>query len=165
MALGEQFNEMVRRLGSEGGFSYNPRAGRFDTEGYAVATYPDREHTDTPATSETLGAYHARNSDLLQTAPHYMGGWRDPEGHDVLDVSKVYPQTPGGHSAARYQAVKHGQQALFNMGASEEEMNPFRPGGEYPEFANYAAKRSMNQTLKNNPEISAWVRGPSRRGV
>lgn len=166
MALGAQFNEMARRLGQEGGFSYNPRAERFDTEGYAVAVHPDREYTVPAASAQDLSGYHDKNADLLGTAPNYMGGWRDPEGSDVLDVSKVYPQTPEGHTAARYQAVKHGQQAIFNMGAMEEEQNPFQPGSaKYPEFANYAGKQSMSQVRKNLPEVHSWIQSPRRRGA
>ena len=165
MALGPQFHEMVKRMDTEGGFSYNPRKARFDTEGYAVAVHPERVHTTTGGTADTMHQYHEKNADLLSTAPNYMGGWRDPEGQDVLDVSKVYPQTGAGHTAARYQAVKHGQTALFNMGAAEEEMNPFRPDSpDFPEFASYVKNRTMSQVQKNLPEVQAWIQGPKRRG-
>jgi len=79
-------------------------------------------------------------------------------------VSKVYPPTGGGHSAARYQAVKHSQEATFNLGTFEEEKNPFMDKEKYPEFHALATSgQSMSQVMKKGPEIEAWVNSPSRR--
>jgi hypothetical protein len=160
-----QYGEMVRRMGEEGGFTYNPRKDIYETEGWAVSPHKEAEQvTPSGETSPALmGAYHAKHEDLLSQKPNMMGGWRN-EGSDYLDVSKVYPPTGGGQSAARYQAVKHSQEATFNLGTFQEDPNPFMNAEKYPEFHALATSgQSMSQVMKKSPEIEAWVQGPSRR--
>jgi hypothetical protein len=165
MALGPQFNEMLGRLKTEGGFTYNPRYNRFDTEGYAVATRPEAERRIPVAetTPQHLADYATEHGSVLAKAPEYMGGWRS-DSHDVLDVTKVYPATPEGHTASRYQALKHDQEATYALHTGEEETNPFHSSSErFPEFAALARSGSVSRTLKQSPEVNAWVRSPMRR--
>jgi hypothetical protein len=164
-----QYGEMVRRMGEEGGFTYNPRKDKYETEGWAVSPHKGLESV-APASQTTPGrmqGYHAEHEDVLAQKPNMMGGWRSGEGtgaKDYLDVSKVYPPTGGGHSAARYQAVKHSQEATFNLGTFEEEQNPFMNKEKFPEFHALATSgQSMSQVMKKAPEMEAWVQGPSRR--
>ena len=183
-----QYGEMVAKLKAPpeeggGGFTYNPRKHKFETEGYAVSPYPQHEAARPAAetTPRRMREYHEEHGELLAEKPHMMGGWREKGKagtQDVLDISKVYPPTGGGQSAARYQAVKHGQRATYAMHLGEEDPNPFHPlplkKGEvapakgFPEFRRVGSavaegRMSMSQAMKRHPEISSWVQSPSRR--
>lgn len=172
-----QYGEMVQKLGAEGGFTYNPRKDKFETSGWAVSPYPQHEsiRPQAESTPERMAGYHEEHADLLGEKPHMMGGWRN-EGSDYLDVSKLYPPTGGGQSAARYQSVKHNQLASMNLGTFEEDVNPFHSAGKagpdtpitslnekFPEFAHLASSgNSMSQIMKKSPEMEAWINSPSR---
>jgi hypothetical protein len=170
MISSEQFGAMHSALEKEGGFTFNPRKDKFETEGFSVATRPEAEHR-IPTSETTPGhieGYAQTHREALSQAPEHLGGWRS-DTHDVLDVSKVYPRTGAGETASRYQAVKHNQEATYEMrGAGVpgvEHANPFHAkGDQFPEFSAMAASgRSMSQVMKRAPEIRAWVQGPAGR--
>lgn len=170
MISSEQFGAMHSALEKEGGFTFNPRKSTFETEGFSVATRPEAEHRI--PTSETTPShiedYATTHREALSKAPEHIGGWRS-DTHDVLDVSKVYPRTGAGETGSRYQAVKHNQEATYEMrGAGVqglEHANPFHSkGAQFPEFSALAASgASMSQVMKRSPEIKAWIQGPAGR--
>jgi hypothetical protein len=170
MDLGEQFGahheEMSQRLGSEGGFTYNPRKSIFETSGFSVATHP--EHEERIPISESgpgaMAAFQTKHAETLATPPEHVGGWRS-DSHDVMDTPSVYPPTGAGETAARYQSIKHGQEAYYGLHTGEETANPFHSKGtQFPEFAALATSgQSMSQIMKKAPEMEAWTQSPARR--
>jgi hypothetical protein len=167
---GHQFGEMQRRLGEEGGFTYHPRKQSFVTSGYSVAAHPAAElRTPSAETStQTLRGYVAGSAPTWKggergggRGQEMIGGWRS-EGHDVLDIPKVYPNTPQGHSKSRRSQVLRGQEASFSLHTGEEESNPFHSANAPThEMARLAMKRP--EVALQQPEVQAWTEGPARK--
>jgi hypothetical protein len=170
-----QFGEMHRRLSEEGGFTYNPREKSFVTSGYSVAAHPAAElRTPTSETStQTLSGYVAGSAPTWKggtakggRGQEMIGGWRS-ESHDVLDIPKVYPATPTGHTKSRRAQVLRGQEASFSLHGMEEEPNPFHSAShlsaQLPEFSRLAMNRP--EVALQQPEIAAWTEGPQRKAL
>lgn len=174
---GHQFGEIIHRLQTEGGFTYDPRTGSFPSSGYSVAAHPAAELTVThPAgvTEAHVEGYIAGSAPLWQQqkakgrGQEMIGGWGN-----TLDVPKVYPATPTGHVKSREAQVLRAQKASFSLHEGAEDVNPWSPRqpdpdehpdigrmmrGKYPEFENMIRK-SPSQALQQ-PEIRAWTEGP-----
>ena len=181
-----QFGEMHRRLKEEGGFTYDPRKKDFVTEGYSVAAHPAAElpvaHDKGGVTEQHIEGYTAGSAPLWSQqkakgrGQEMVGGWRDDKGEkDVLDVPKVYPATPTGHTKSRQAQILRNQEASFALHSFEEDPNPWFAGSEktgalpghmsaqFPEFGN-VARKNPNAALDATkyPEIASWADKPVR---
>lgn len=181
-ALSHQFGEMATRMGTEGGFTYDPRKQSFVTSGYAVAAHKAAglpiQHPET-ATEAHLQGYVAGSAPIWkqqrakERGQVMIGGWRDTEGgKDVLDLPQVFPATPEGHTKSRRAMILRGQQSSYALHSGDIEDNPYFTGSDeepeptghmkrFPEFAN-AVRKNPFEALEQ-PEIQAWAEGPSRR--
>lgn len=179
-----QFGEMKRRLGSEGGFTYDPRKRDFVTEGYSVAAHPAAE-LRISQTAHRSGASEAHLQGYIAgSAPLWsqqkgkgrgnemIGGWRSDDA-DVLDVPKVFPATPEGHMKSRQAQVLRGQEASFSLHDMEEDPNPWFTGSkstppahmasQFPEFGNLVAKKpNLSLDPEKYPETASWSQQPVR---
>ncbi len=175
-----QFGEIVNRLHSEGGFTYDPRTRSFPDSGFSVAAHPAAEMTVThPAgvTEAHVQGYIAGSAPLWKQdkgkgkGQEMIGGWGN-----TLDLPKVYPATPTGHTKSREAQVLREQKASFSLHEMAEDVNPWSPRqpdegehpdigkmmrGKYPEFE-AMVRKSPNKAL-DQPEISAWTQAPQVR--
>jgi hypothetical protein len=181
-----QFGEMHRRLKEEGGFTYDPRKKEFLTSGYSVAAHPAAEltvkHAAGGATPEHIEGYTVGSAPIWQQqkakgrGQEAIGGWSSDEGEkDVLDLPKVYPATPSGHTKSRQAQILRNQEASFSLHEMAEDPNPWFTGNaateaapghmsaQFPEFANVVAK-NPNAALdpEKYPEIASWANKPVR---
>jgi hypothetical protein len=100
-----------------------------------------------------------------------IGGWGK-----TLDLPKVFPASPTGHSKSRQAQVLRDQKASFSLHEMAEDVNPWstrQPDedehpdigkmmrGDYPEFEN-AIRKNRTKAMEE-PEIKAWTEGPVRR--
>jgi hypothetical protein len=167
-----QFGEMHRRLGAEGGFTYDPRKKGFVTEGYSVAAHPAAELRvpEKETSTQTLAGYLAGSAPVWKAqvskgrGQEMIGGWRS-EGQDVLDIPKVFPATPTGHMKSRQAQILRGEEASWSLHENQPDPNPWHPtagrlSAQFPEFAHMAEKRP-GQAMQQ-PEIAAWVEKPTR---
>lgn len=163
-----QFGPMHRRL-REGGFTYNPRSREYATEGYSVAVHPSAE-MEVPAAESTAGHLQGYTAGSAPTwsapgATEHIGGWNnEAEGTHVMDLPKVFPNTPAGHTESRRAMVGFDEKASFALHDDSTEANPFhseRGAEKYPEFA-HMAKVDPTMALQQ-PEISGWTDSPLRR--
>jgi len=169
-----QFGEMHRRLSEEGGFTYNPRSKQFVSSGYSVAAHPAAELRipQSETSHAALAGYVAGSAPTWKgegkkgAGQEMIGGWRS-EHHDVLDIPKVFPATPSGHTKSRRAQVLRGQEASFSLHEGAEDVNPFHPSSrlseQFPEFSRLAANRP--EVALEQPEIAAWAEGPSRKAA
>lgn len=180
-----QFGEMHRRL-QEGGFTYDPRKKDFVTSGYSVAAHPAAElpiaHDKGGVSESHIEGYTVGSAPVWQQqkakgrGQEMIGGWRDDAGgKDVLDIPKVFPATPTGHTKSRQAQILRNQEASFSLHDMEEDVNPWFTGSEatgatpghmsaqFPEFANVVAK-NPNAALdpEKYPEIASWANKPTR---
>lgn len=97
----------------DGGYTVDPRTGRFVTTGYAVAVYPDREQQISGRVGPAdVTAYAYRNADVSRRSGVMFGGWRDPSsGIAYLDVSVVVASRGEAERLAR----RHNQLAYFDL--------------------------------------------------
>lgn len=177
-----QFGEMTSRLGSEGGFTYDPRKRSFVTEGYSVAAHPAAELRISAvggAQEAHLRGYTAGSAPLWQQqkaqgrGQEMIGGWRS-DSADVLDIPKVFPATPTGHTKSRQAQILRRQEASFSLHEGAEDVNPWFPGSKaapparmaanYSEFA-AIAKIKPNAAVdpEKYPEIASWTEAPKRK--
>jgi hypothetical protein len=170
---------MKNRLATEGGFTYDPRKRDFVTEGYSVAAHPAAElRVGGTADEAHLAGYVAGSAPLWQQqkakgrGQEMIGGWQSDDA-SVLDIPKVYPATPQGHSNSRRAQILRGQEASFSLHDMAEEPNPWFTGSEhtpparlsaaFPEFAN-VIKNNPATALdpEKYPEIASWANQPVR---
>lgn len=179
-----QFGEMKKRLSTEGGFTYNPRSRQFVTEGYSVAAHPAAE-LRVPRTQHQSGASEGHLQGYVQgSAPIWqqqkaqgrgqemIGGWRSGEA-DVLDIPKVFPASPVGHSKSRQAQILRNQEASFSLHEGAEDPNPWFTGSEatppgrlsqqFPEFAGMVKnKPRVALDPEKYPEVTHWTEQPTR---
>lgn len=151
--MGPQFDEVHKRLASEGGFTVNPGTGARVTKGISVAP-AGNERTVPSATSgpADIASYHAANTERFGKGAS-LGGWRH-EGTDYLDTPTVYPATPGGVSRSRRQMLASDQIASFNLSDFSESFNPYHP-----------ANRGGDIVAHDTPEQrETWQEMPRRVG-
>ena len=177
---GHQFGEIINRLKSEGGFTYDPRTGEFPSSGYSVAAHPAAELTvEHPegVTEAHVEGYVAGSAPIWKQqkakgrGQEMIGGWGT-----TLDLPKVYPATPTGHTKSREAQILREQKASFSLHEMAEDVNPWSPRqpeddehpdigkmmrGKFPEFEN-AIRKNPRKALEE-PEISAWTQAPQVR--
>jgi hypothetical protein len=174
-----QTGEMKRRLESEGGFTYNPRSKSFVSEGYSVAAHPAAElRVHGGADEAHLQGYIAGSAPLWSQQKgkgrgnEMIGGWRSDTA-DVLDIPKVFPASPEGHTKSRQAQVLRGQEASFSLHGMEEDPNPWFTGSastppahlasQFPEFGNLVAKKpNVSLDPEKYPETASWSQQPVR---
>jgi hypothetical protein len=175
-----QFDEILGRLKSEGGFTYDPRTGTFPTSGYSVAAHPAAEMvSEHPAgvTREHLEGFIAGSAPVWKQdrggskGREMIGGWGN-----TLDLPKLYPATPAGHQKSREAQILREQKASFSLHDMAEEPNPWSPRqpdegehpdigrmmrGKFPEFEHMV--RTNPSLALQQPEIKAWAESPQLR--
>lgn len=165
-----QFGGIHRKLETDGGFTVSAKSGRPITSGISVAPRENEQRVDVASsTPQVLADYHAANADRFSRGAA-LGGWRSPEGQDVLDTPTVYPNNPGGETRARQQMVLAGQEAAFKLDDFEEVPNPFHPvtrnvmGLGQHEIADIAGRgREGSEFAARQPEVQAWINSPRER--
>jgi hypothetical protein len=186
MSLSEhQFGEMKSRLDTQGGFTYDPRKRSFVTSGFAVAAHPGAElkepHSEGGATEGHIKGFVKGSQPMWSQqkgqgrGQEMIGGWRDEEGgKDVLDLPKVFPNTPHGHQKSRQAQVLRNQEASFSLHDMAEDRNPWFTGssttpaahmasGQFPEFTNLLFKdRHGALDPEKYPETASWSEQPIR---
>lgn len=108
--------EAVRdHLAESGGFTFNPRTGRFvtDRSGFVVANPKGNVPVVVASlTPDALFDAAWRNLSLLRKAGHYLGGWQDKTtGKVYLEVSEVFPSRDDAIAAA----TARGELAIFDL--------------------------------------------------
>ena len=182
--LSHQFKEMHRRLG-EGGFTYDPRARAFVSSGFSVAAHPGAElkvtHAEGGVTPGDIRGFTKGSQPVWSQqksrdrGQEMIGGWKDVEGgKDVLDLPKVFPATPAGHTKSRRAQILRNQEASWVLHEDRPDKNPWFTGSSttpsttvaqhFPEFANVVRKHPQAALdPERYPETAAWAEGPARR--
>lgn len=149
-----QFKALHEQLGTDGGFTVNPRSGEAVTSGISVA--PHGNELRVPAASaspEMLANYHSDigNQERFSRGASF-GGWRsETTGDDFLDTPTVYKNNPGGQRGARNQMIKSNQIAGFRLDDFQTLVNP-----------HHAENKGLDiSTSDDSPETkAAWVEMP-----
>lgn len=151
-----EFSRLHSKLGTDGGFTVNPRTGEDITSGISVAPQGNEQRTPIPQSAPgDLSGYHgdAGNQRRFDRGASF-GGWRS-EDHaaDILDTPAVYPNTPGGSAVARHRMLKDNQIAGFRLDDYAELTNPHHADNKSKEIS----------TSDDSPETKkAWTRMPMR---
>lgn len=126
-------NNIVTRLRSDGGFTYQPIDDVSPTEGFAIAAFPDVELIVDESLSDDelekkIEDFLFENWDSFGDSDVNAGGWID-DGKIYLDLSIVHPdngddrvemEIKGGGTAmvpraARDLAIKHDQLSIYDL--------------------------------------------------
>lgn len=182
-----QFGEMKSRLSSEGGFTYDPRKRDFVSSGYSVGAHPAAElriartEHQSGATEPHLEGYVKGSAPIWSQqkggnrGQEMIGGWRSDDA-DVLDIPKVFPATPQGHTKSRQAQVLRNQEASFSLHEGTEDPNPWFTGSastpqtahaaKFPEFTNVVrTNRQAALDPERYPETASWASGPADRAT
>lgn len=145
MLSGRQFVGLAQQLGTQGGFTVDPRTGSQPSSGVSVAI-PGREVITEGTRARTLVNYAASNADALAHSGAHLGGWRNPDnGKDYLDVSHVIPEHPRGHHIADVHHAMHVNQqiASFDLGSANTIQNP-----RFPDYASAGQPDEFGSTVQ-----------------
>jgi hypothetical protein len=117
--------QLASRLTESGGFTFDPRAGRFiEGQGFAVANPPGNKAVIIEGADNVEDAIQqamAQNRNLLKKPGMMLGGWRDPEtGKVFLEVSEVAPT----RERALQLAKDRNEKAVFDLSSFENINNP-----------------------------------------
>jgi hypothetical protein len=123
-----EFKKLHGKLGSDGGFTVNPRTGVAVSSGISVA--PAGNEMRIPAgrtTPGSLASYHGDPGNQERfTRGASFGGWRsENSGDDFIDTPTVYQNSAGGQSRARNQMLKSNQISAYDIDRGETLLNPF----------------------------------------
>lgn len=149
-----QFKALHEQLGTDGGFTVNPKTGEPVTSGISVAPHGNEMRVPSEQSSpEMLANYHSDigNQERFSRNASF-GGWRsDTTGDDFLDTPTVYKNNPGGQRGARNQMIKSNQIAGFRLDDFQELTNPY-----------HAENQSLEVSAREHtPEdVAAWVEMP-----
>lgn len=98
--ISHQGEEIVRRA-QAGGFTINPRTGKFvESGGYMVGGVPGQLGAVVPKDGDVMQAirnFERDNAELLQQPGMQAGGWMDDEGRFHIDVSQEVPTADEAH--------------------------------------------------------------------
>lgn len=130
-----QWGDLAMRM-QRGGFTYDPRTQTFPTSGIAVAAHPGAElkvpHSEGGASLGDIRGFVKGSQPLWSQrraqgrGQEHIGGWRDEAGgKDVLDLPKVYPETPSGQMKSRQALTLRDQEASFHLSDYHTELNPY----------------------------------------
>lgn len=151
-----EFSRLHGKLGTDGGFTVNPRTGADITSGISVAPHGNELRVPAAQTSPAdLSSFHGRADNQARfDRGAAFGGWRqDTTQDDFVDTPAVYPNTPGGNAVARHRMIKNKQIAGFRLDDYAELINPHHPDNKSQDIS----------TSDDSPETKkAWTRMPLR---
>jgi hypothetical protein len=161
--------EILKRA-EGGGFTFDPRTGRFiEGEGFAVANPPgNKASVVAEVTPETVERVLRDNADLLKQDGMMLGGWRDDKtGKFYLEVSQVVPT----REEALRLAADRNEIAVFDIGNLSPIENPAYRGPERMVGKSEARAAKVESSQGGGllaPPVAASpdaLPGPSRRGL
>lgn len=140
-----------------GGFSVASRgkdAGKAPKNRFMVGQGKEESTPSGSMTGGDVKSFDSRNADTLGKKDHFLGGW-DQGGTGYLDVSKGFPTTGKGETAARASTLKNDEIAYGEMDGKREyagdHNNPFHGANNSGDITN-----SGEQSQKD-----AWTSMPS----
>ena len=140
-----------------GGFTVASRgknAGESPPDRFLVGQGKEAKTPSGKMTGSDVRSYEASNARSLARKEHFLGGW-DHEGTGYLDVSKGFPTTGAGETAARASTLKHGEMAYGESNSKGEyagdHANPFHGENNKGDITNSGEK----------DQKKAWVGMPS----
>jgi hypothetical protein len=159
-----EFKKLHGKLGSDGGFTVNPRTGEAVSSGISVAPAGNELRIPAARTSpQTLSNYHQDPGNQERfTRGASFGGWRsENSGDDFIDTPTVYQNSAGGQSRARNQMLKSNQLAGFRLDDFEELTNPHHAENKSKEVSTsddspetQAAWRDMPRSVTKGKKIT-----------
>lgn len=118
---------LVDEINKNGGFTYDPRSGKFATTGVAVAQVdsPEAVFDLDDFTREALEEWVEENAVALGRRGAHIGGWVEDD-KVYLDVSEVVPRSAdGSHMETVVRKMRRAnQKAAFDLDALDEVPNP-----------------------------------------
>jgi hypothetical protein len=165
----------------DGGFTLNPRTGEKLDSGVMVSL-GGMEQRHSLASVNHLDFANYVNSpghlDALTRRGRHMGGWVSSMGTTklneepriqrdlVMDVSRRFNPTPEGRTSARREAVANNQEAIFDLGSFNAEVNPLHPKNLAAghELVPGTAEHYMNNPGPVGEAYFAEVTDPSKIG-
>ncbi len=112
------FDQLLAKIRSDGGFTFDPLSGGYPQQGYAVSIHKGREavlkkEMIEKGFSADVADFYAKNADLLRQPGNMIGGWVDDTGKVYLDVTHVEPDRAKALALGR----QHDQEGVFDLGS------------------------------------------------